>query len=199
VATLPLPWSGLPGTGIDFVVDGVDIVDLVPGPEATEVPHYAVGRYRFEDDGVLNGFAVFYDVTPFAVEPHSGSTIEAVGLAPRAAATERVYPVEDASATAQIRVVPNPYVESAAWDLEPTRSDPSGRKIAFTGLPGDPARIDIFSLSGDLVRRLEHHGGIGSVDWDLLSRNGQPVVAGIYLYVVEGPGLLHRGRLVIVR
>jgi hypothetical protein len=39
----------------------------------------------------------------------------------------------------------------------------------------------------------------GSVDWDLLSRNGQPVTSGIYLYAVTGSGLLHRGKLVIIR
>ena len=39
----------------------------------------------------------------------------------------------------------------------------------------------------------------GSFYWDLITRSGQNVVAGIYLYVVEAPGNTCRGRFVIIR
>ncbi|MGD8396682.1 MAG: hypothetical protein PVF43_14530, partial [Candidatus Eiseniibacteriota bacterium] len=98
-----------------------------------------------------------------------------------------------------IRVVPNPYVIEAAWDLEPGRSDPSGRRIAFNGLPATRGRLEIFTLAGDRVRTLEHDGIRGTLYWDLLTRNGQPVTAGVYLYVFDAPGRLERGKLAIVR
>jgi hypothetical protein len=90
-------------------------------------------------------------------------------------------------------------VTRAEWDLSPNRTDPSGRKIVFAGLPASPATVQIYTVAGDLVRALEHDGRTGSVDWDLLSRNGQPVVSGVYLYVVQATGLLERGKLVIVQ
>jgi hypothetical protein len=95
--------------------------------------------------------------------------------------------------------VPNPYQLTAGWDLQPNRLAPSGRKLAFTGLPPIPATISIFTIAGDLVRTIAHEGVAGSVDWDLLSTNGQPVSTGLYLYVVDGSGLHHVGRLVIVK
>jgi hypothetical protein len=202
VRTLPLPESGLPAPGVDFIVEDAAVVEEVPGPGGEPYPHYEVGRYRYVDEGLLNGFTIFYDVVPFALEEQSGGTIDPRSLRPRAAVGDQVAPVEapvSGATTAEIRVVPNPYVTRAAWDLQPNRSDPSGRKIAFTGLPDVPARVDIFTLAGELVRTLEHDGFAGSVDWDLLSRNGQPVTSGIYLYAVHGNGLMHRGKLVIVR
>jgi hypothetical protein len=201
VAELALPGSGLPEPSVPFIVDGVAVIDSLPGPGGTPVPHYEVGRYRYADEGVPNGFAVFYDVTPFSVEPQPGGTMEVHGLSPRATSGEEVYPIDEVAAatSAEIRVVPNPYVESAAWDLEPNRLDPSGRKMAFTGLPALSGQLDIFTLAGDRVRTLEHHGSEGAVYWDLLSRNGQPVASGIYIYVFEADGVQKHGKLVIVR
>ena len=46
---------------------------------------------------------------------------------------------------------------------------------------------DALQLNGDLVETLEHDGtgGVGDVSWNLVSRNGQEIVSGIYLYVVK--------------
>jgi hypothetical protein len=170
----------------------------VPGPNESLYAQFAVGRYRFTDTEVANGYAVFYDVTPFALEEDGGVTV-VESLTPRARSGEEIVPLESPSTGAGIRVVPNPYLGHAPWDLAPNRTDPSGRKILFSGLPASAARIDIFTLAGDRVRTLEHDGRTGSAAWDLLSRNGQPVAPGVYLYTVEAPGLLDRGKLVIVK
>jgi hypothetical protein len=203
VAELPLPASGLPPPHQEFIVDGVPVIEQVPGPKDSLYPHYDVGRYRFEDSGLLNGFAVFYDVTPFSVDPQPGGTVILHSLDPRARAGTQIFPAEapaaDPGAAPGIRVIPNPYVEHASWDLSPNRTDPSGRKIVFAGLPAERATVHIYTLAGDIVRTLENDGQTGTVDWDLLSRNGQPVTTGVYLYVVEAPGLRHHGKLVIVQ
>jgi len=202
VAELPLPGHDLPPPPVEFI-EKAPVLDQVPGPGDSLYPHFDVGRYRFVDAGVHNGFALFYDVTPFRVEPQPGGTLLIHSLAPRANAGSEVFPAEAAAGAsasdAGIRVVPNPYMGSAEWDLSPSRTDPSGRKILFAGLPATRATVGIYTLAGDLVREIEHDGRTGSVAWDLLSRNGQPVTSGLYLYVVEAPGLLHRGKLVIVQ
>ncbi len=203
VAELSLPGSGLPPPPVPFVVAGIPVIEDVPGPNDSLFAHYDVGRYRYVDTGLLNGFAVFYDVTPFAVERQPGGTYLVQALAPRANAGTEITPAEaPATGTAAgpgIRAIPNPYVGHAEWDLSPNRTDPSGRKIVFAGLPSRPAVVGIYTLAGDLVRRLDHDGRTGSVDWDLLSRNGQPVAAGLYVYVVEAPKILHRGKLAIIK
>jgi hypothetical protein len=51
----------------------------------------------------------------------------------------------------------------------------------------DRGMIRVYTLSGDLVIELPFDGttGIGTIEWDLVSRNGQDVTSGIYLFSVE--------------
>jgi hypothetical protein len=88
-----------------------------------------------------------------------------------------------------IYVVPNPATTEsmAAWTLSPNNDDPTGIKVEFRNLPMSPGTIRIYSLAGDLVEVLPFDGrtGVGSVEWNLVSRNGQDVTSGVYLYSVE--------------
>ena len=54
---------------------------------------------------------------------------------------------------------------------------------------------------GDLVETAEHDGrdGNGTYFWNLITRNGQNAVSGIYLFSVEHPEGVCRGRFVIIR
>lgn len=83
-------------------------------------------------------------------------------------------------------MVPNLYSGSATWDLRPTSYDPSQGHVEFIGLPAQACDIRIFTLAGDLVQTLHFDGGTGagSLAWDLMSRNGQEVVSGVYLYTL---------------
>jgi hypothetical protein len=90
----------------------------------------------------------------------------------------------------QIYVVPNPATEEsmAAWpQLAPNNDDPTGIKVEFRNLPAAKGTIRIYTLSGDLVQELPFNGttGVGTVVWDLVSRNLQDVASGIFLYTVE--------------
>jgi len=51
------------------------------------------------------------------------------------------------------------------------------------------------------VRTLENDGtvDVGQVKWDLVSRNGQDVVSGVYLYTVESDYGTQVGKFVILR
>ncbi len=74
----------------------------------------------------------------------------------------------------------------------------------FTNLPAARNNISIFTASGDLVQKVFHdgHNDGGSVSWNLISRNGQEVVSGIYLYIVQSDDSRFedfQGRFVVIR
>jgi hypothetical protein len=87
-------------------------------------------------------------------------------------------------------VVPNPATRESLSEfsqLFPNADDPTGVRVEFRNLPRSKNTVKIFTLSGDLVVEIPHDGreGDGSVSWNLVSRNGQEIVSGIYLYSVE--------------
>lgn len=88
-----------------------------------------------------------------------------------------------------IYVVPNPATTASmqAWSLAPNNDDPTGIKVEFRNLPMSPGTIRIYTVSGDLVEQIAFDGrsGVGTVKWDLVSRNGQDVTSGVYMYSVE--------------
>jgi hypothetical protein len=88
------------------------------------------------------------------------------------------------------------------WDLIPSDQDPTGTRLAFTNLPIGRNVIKIYTLAGDLVETLDVRatGENGTAFWNLVSRNGQDVVAGVYLFTVvtESQGT-KVGRFVVIR
>jgi hypothetical protein len=92
----------------------------------------------------------------------------------------------------EIKVVPNPYV--AVNDIEPNDrlagATRGSRRIYFEHLPAR-ATIRIYTLSGELVRTLEHDAGISNDReyWDLLNRDNLGVAYGVYLAHVDAPGV----------
>ncbi|MFH1842881.1 MAG: hypothetical protein ABIF77_06710, partial [bacterium] len=89
-----------------------------------------------------------------------------------------------------IFVFPNPATREALAEfqqLHPNEDDPTGLRIMFANLPFAHNTIKIFTLDGDLVVEIAHDGtgGDGQTSWNLVTRNGQQIVSGIYLYVVQ--------------
>jgi len=115
---------------------------------------------------------------------------------------DRVVPHAAARASAGgAWVVPNPYRARAPWERQAVAGDPFTRHVDFMGLPKARCRIRIYTLAGDLVQTLDHDGsrGDGEEPWDLISRNGQDVQSGVYLFSVES-ALGHQvGRFVLLR
>lgn len=77
------------------------------------------------------------------------------------------------------------------------------RRIHFINLP-ETATIRIFSLDGDLIREIHHPDPYlttysSSVGWDLISRNTQAVVSGIYIWRVDSRLGTQVGKLVIIK
>ena len=174
---------------------------------AYERKHYPVGRYVFRDTRVLDGFDYHYVVTSVAQRllTITGTTRTEFMESPfRATFSGIVRPRIEAGGQfrdGKVWVVPNPYRENAPWEREPVPGDAFTRHVDFFGLPRARSRIRIYTLAGDLVETLDHDGsqGDGQAPWNLISRNGQDVESGVYLFTVEWPGGHQVGRFVLIR
>jgi hypothetical protein len=191
------------------------------GAEVTEQNYktaiYPVGRYAYVDNNVLDGFVYFYSVTgkdstgqrdvnggrgTLAEQEGRRSAVEADGVTPQSAAQ---------SSNKSVYVVPNPYRGSAQWDLTPNAADPTGTHVDFFNMPAGQWTLRIFTISGDLVQTLrsedlqtngkpqKENEADGQATWNLISRNGQDVVSGIYMFSVESQSGTSRGKFVIIR
>jgi hypothetical protein len=170
-----------------------------------EQKQYPVGRYEFVDKDVLNGFDYVYAVTTL-VETHGF-----VAGRPRTDRFEgslaaefgsRVVPDAAARADAQgVWVVPNPFRGDADWDRPPVYGDQLTRHVDFMGLPRAKCTIRIWTVAGDHVATIEHDGsrGDGQAPWNLISRNGQDVASGVYIFTVESSLGNSRGHFVVIR
>ena len=94
-----------------------------------------------------------------------------------------------------IRVVPNPFV----WNQDGNYTG-YPNKILFAGLPGS-CEINIFTISGDLVKKIIHYEETGLQDWDQITEYNQYIASGIYVYHVRrlsGKGE-KTGKFIIIR
>ena len=115
---------------------------------------------------------------------------------------ERVVPHVAAGARGgNVWVAPNPYRASAAWDRPAVPGDVFTKHVDFLGLPRERCVIRIYTLAGDLVAEVPHDGsaGDGQASWNLISRNGQDVASGVYLFMVDSASRHQVGRFVIMR
>ena len=93
----------------------------------------------------------------------------------------------------QVHPVPDPYYVTNQFE-----QSTENKVIKFVNLPSD-AIIRIYSLSGVLVRVLEHHtSGSSEEIWDVRNRNGQIVGSGVYFFHIESGGARRVGRMTVV-
>ena len=174
-----------------------------------EWPYY---EYEYAIDGLQLAEPVFLAVTAFDFgNPAAG--LSSLETSPLANATE-IWPINSAAVVDSARptpgVYPNPYrlvddYNREGWE-NPRGREPDAeraRKVTFTNVP-DTCSISIWSLDGDLVRRLEHAEHPESSEasvavWDLITRNTQAVKTGIYIYTIESSFGTHIGKLVIIK
>ena len=172
--------------------------------------------YKFVFDNLLNGWQYLFSVTAFDEgDPANGlPSLESSKLA----GLSRVLPGTPATSDDKIKVgvYPNPYYGSAVWDGNSERL----RKLYFYNLP-EECEISIYTLSGDLVKRIEHNQASNGSDvrwfetfsngkqkmsggehaWDILSDNQQAVASGLYLFTVEDKsnGNIKTGKFLIIK
>ena len=190
-----LTWDAVSGAVKYHVYKHVGFETTVPEVIETTGTSYS-------DANVIRGQRYFYSVTAIDSDGRESSRFATLtfndGVSPFRG------PVNDLS---RVRIVPNPYqVQGGELDV----SNPTGsgynfkgepNKLQFVNLPAQ-AIIHIFTITGDLITRLDHTSGSGDESWDLMiSDNNQFITSGIYFAHIENPatGETHIERFIVVR
>jgi hypothetical protein len=144
------------------------------------------GTYMFPDTTVELGKGYFYAVVAF---DSSGNESGKTNLYP-----EPVYAIRPPSTKLDVKVAPNPFKRVSGWT---TPGDEY--KLMFFNLP-QKCTIRIFTVSGNLVRVIEHNNpNSGCEFWDQFTDSRMRVASGIYLYSVESDVGSAKGTILIVR
>jgi hypothetical protein len=180
----------------------------------TDDGYFKYYEYELVAENLLPTVPYFVNVTAFDFgSPQSGLGSLETSVTVNA---EVAYPQTGSEqVTAQdlpVYIYPNPYRLDGAYQSDgfegrdkATRgfTPDRQRRVHFANLP-PVCTIRIFTLDGDLIREFEH-----SVDpsdptsshssWDMITRNTQLVVSGIYYWTVEEPdGKVQMGKLVVI-
>jgi hypothetical protein len=154
------------------------------------------GLYEYLDQDVTNGFLYYYTVAAYDKGSADLTSLE-TGKVFNLYAEPGPVPTVGLDEN-KIRVVPNPFIVKAPWDFTPTNENPSEERLQFQNIPRG-AKITVFNLAGDEIITLNQSGNDGYVNWNLISKNTQKVVSGLYLYVVESGDDSFIDKFVVVR
>jgi hypothetical protein len=180
------------------------------------------------DRNVKDGFLYFYSVTAYdssavGIDESRRSAVEAEGVVPQISTHtgKGVWVVPN-----PYRGYANIAQRPSSWDLTPNATDPTGTHIDFFGMPPGKWTLRIYTVAGDLVQTIHSDDPVndsvrapitvngqtvpgynkqqdspddGQARWNLISRNGQDVVSGIYLFTVDSSQGTQRGKFVIIR
>lgn len=175
--------------------------------------------YKYELDGLLNGWQYLISVTAF---DRGDETFGVESLETSTSANSvRVFPGTPANTDFggddfKVGVYPNPYRVNAAWD-GPNEGD---RKLYFYNLPAK-SEIRIYTIAGDIIAELHHdaasyNGDIswfsnfsdnprvmagGEHAWNLQTEANQILATGLYLFTVKDldSGKVQTGKLAIIK
>ena len=188
-------------------------IDSLTEDDYTEEGYYKFFEYEFQINNLLPTVSYWINVTAFDFgSPKSGlpalessKTLDIQPAYPLLSADE--INTDDSK---QVFIYPNPYRINAGYrDMgyegrtEDDRPDYRVRELNFANLP-PKCEIKIFSLDGDLIRHLSHDVPANDPtsshhQWDLITRNTQMVVSGLYYWTVEFPnGEVQIGKFVVI-
>jgi flagellar hook assembly protein FlgD len=104
------------------------------------------------------------------------------------------------TATAEIKVYPNPWVPE---DARGNRGDLTATgAIKFKGLPTLDGEIRLYTVTGSMVKRIEFTAAESTADtvtWNGKNDDGEYVASGVYLWVVKSGGTTKTGKVVVIR
>ncbi len=168
-------------------------------------------EYEFEIDNLLPTVPYYVSVTTFDFgSPKSGLP---------ALETDKLnniiseFPLETVDAVMQneldVFVYPNPYRSDGEYEergfenLSTNLASSRSKRIHFANLPAI-CKISIYSLDGDLIKEIFHNKNPGEPaashnSWNLITRNTQAVVSGLFYWVVESENRTQMGKLVIIK
>ncbi|MGE5692751.1 MAG: T9SS type A sorting domain-containing protein, partial [Candidatus Zixiibacteriota bacterium] len=197
-----------------FVPEGLELGmnQIRMYPSVTDPANDSAYWYQFKISGLLPSQPLWFSVVPFdngmvtftqRIEPQEASPYAGAYL---------VYPIATDSARREeglkISVYPNPYRVDHDYSffekkLPITGHPQSSQRINFMNLP-PRCTVRIYTLDGDLVQQINHDKDPNASDsgfdfWDLLSRNAQKVVAGMYIFSVESNEGRYIGKILIIQ
>jgi hypothetical protein len=79
--------------------------------------------------------------------------------------------------------VPNPY-----YGFNGLETSTSGRFVTFRNLPKE-VTVKLYSLNGDLIRTLTKNDNNSTMRWDLNNQSSIPIASGIYIALIDAPGV----------
>ncbi len=85
-----------------------------------------------------------------------------------------------------INIVPNPYYAYSSYEPDKLSSI-----VKITNLPGT-CTINIYTISGLLVRQYKKNNDVTYQNWDLKNTAGIPIASGLYIINVDVPGVGHK-------
>lgn len=83
----------------------------------------------------------------------------------------------------KIRAVPNPF-----YGFSDIQKNATNRFITFRKLPKE-CTIRIYTLSGEFIRKLEKNNDESIINWDLKNLESVPIASGMYIALIEAPGI----------
>ena len=85
-----------------------------------------------------------------------------------------------------LNVVPNPYYAYSNYEF-----DKLDNVVKIVNLP-DICSVNIYTVSGTLVRTYNKDSPVTSIDWDLKNYAGIPISSGVYLIHIKVPGVCEK-------
>ncbi len=186
--------------------------DSCDASDTTAEGYFKYFEYEYEITDLLPTVPYYVNVTAFDFgSPKSG--LASLESSPNVNA-KVTYALETADQVdkqdLKVYIYPNPYRIDGDYrasgfegrgDID--RPDDRIRAINFANLPAK-CTIRIYTLDGDLVREINHDmnpaNPVATHDkWDLITRNTQLAVSGLYYWTVEGSdGEVQIGKLVLI-
>jgi len=179
--------------------------------DTTEKGYLRYYEYEYTIDNLAPSRSYYFSVATFDFGS-TGSPVGSLESSPLLNAV-REYPLPSSETVEEeglkVIVYPNPYRIDAGYagvgyeNRDRARAAEWSRRIHFINLPS-VCTIRIYTLSGDLVQQIEHNqpgGGPSSQheEWNLISRNTQAVVTGVYIWSVTSDMGEQIGKLVIIK
>lgn len=168
-------------------------------------------EYEFIIENLSPAKSLYVSVTSFdyGSRKHKLSVLESSVLENDIRAWPLSSTDEVESDALEVFVFPNPYridggYASAGYEnRDRTMSAERARAVNFANLP-KVCTIQIFTLSGDLVQKIDHYQPGGGPEaqhesWNMLSRNTQAITTGIYIWSVTSEMGEQLGKLVIIK
>ncbi|MBN1633917.1 MAG: hypothetical protein JW917_07125 [Ignavibacteria bacterium] len=89
----------------------------------------------------------------------------------------------ETNALTKIKVVPNPYYGFSTLDRSL-----SDKFITFRHMPVK-CTIKLYTINGDLIRTLYKDNSSSTIEWDLQNEDRVPIASGIYVALIDAPGI----------